>query len=103
VRVSLNVNGEVVSENALHFERFKHLALPDPELEIKLEKGADRFILELTPARWAKSVCIRFPGVEVKLSDDYSDVWPKATRRVEVMSVEPLERLRKALKVRTLG
>jgi len=105
VRTSLSVDGEVVSENALYFERFKHLALPQADLRwhFLLAPTEGRLLLELSAARLAKSVCIRFPGVEVALSDNYFDIWPKTTRRVEVVSVEPLEKLEQALKVRTVA
>ncbi|MDZ7292681.1 MAG: glycoside hydrolase family 2 protein [candidate division KSB1 bacterium] len=104
MRAVLIANGEVVSENALFFERFKHLELSDPGLhwELQATTTAGHYVLELSTECLAKSICIRFIGIETIISDNFFDMWPKTSRRIEVTSSQPLQEPLKALKIRTL-
>jgi beta-mannosidase len=105
VRAAITVNGEIASENALFFKRFKHLVLPEPGLRWEWQQTPTegRYVLEITAQRLAKSVCLRFVDVEASVSDNFFDIWPRTTWRLEVLSPQPVEVLSKKLVIRTLN
>lgn len=76
---------EVLSENTLFFEEFKHITFPRQRLRWRLRRVLpSEYILEINADKFAKSVCIEVSRNEVWLSDNYFDLHPSHMRVIRI-------------------
>lgn len=100
----LLVNGELVSDNTLFLERFKHIDLPKPDLQVELKKAdtdGKAFLVQVLSPKFAKAVHLSLPGIQANYGDNYFDLLPATKRSVLITLGEKaeLEDLRKLLVV----
>jgi beta-mannosidase len=89
------------SENALFFERFKHVEFSKPRLRWKMIPITRReCILEIETDRFVKSLCIEIPGKDAFLSDNFFDLHPSFTKLISIRSKKRLSS--KNIRIRTL-
>ena len=93
-----------LSLQAVTFVPTKHLALTDPEIDVKTGFDGDRMTIELASRSLARLVEVSIPGADVIFSDNYFDL--PAGRSINISCKLPegwtAERAEAALKVRTV-
>lgn len=106
VWLDLRVNGGIVSENLVTFNRPKHLELQEPAITSRIKTGNDgAFLVTLKagcPALWT---WVDVDGVEARFSDRFFHLRPGRLVTVEIIPSKPLTaaELRKKLIVRSLA
>jgi beta-mannosidase len=96
------MDGETIAAaNLLYFARPKHLTLPEPDIEVRLEDDAGLRIRLQSPVL-AKNVYLRVEGAEVHFSDNFFDLLPGREHVVRVSGTRDLDLVRGGLRIRTL-
>lgn len=100
----LQKGGDVLSSNIFHFSPLKRVNLPRPEIRAEVGEAGGKFWLSLESSRLAKNVFLSAPGLEGRFSDNFFDLVPGRSLRVEFLPAGPcdLSRLRSALKIMSL-
>lgn len=98
----LSKKGALLSTNALYFKRPKDLKYTQTAVQADLSKQGDHYVLKLSSSALAPRVGITFGDEEVSLSDNYIDVLPNEPVSISIKTQASLERLKKALKIKSL-
>ena len=93
---------KILSENALFFERYKHLDLKKtkPEIQVKQVSARDTtFEVNVSSRRFAKAAYLELPDVDASFDDNYFDLVPGRRKTVLIRTRQPitLRKLRSAL------
>jgi len=106
VAALLYEGGELVSQNILFLKRFKHLELPEPAFNVKIEEaetGEKTFRITISSPVFAKAVHLRLPSDlgRCSYSDNYFDILPDIEKTVVLITEKEvsLEELKDLLEV----
>jgi hypothetical protein len=104
IYAKFEMNGSVISENALYLTEPKFLKLQNPGLRYKLVKTKEETLtLKITSSGLAKSVFINFESDDdIQLSDNFFDVHPASTVEIEIKSNKNVAELLKVLRIKYL-
>ena len=103
--LELMVDRKVVSTNFVSFARPKHMELPEPEIDVRIEPQRDgSFRLALATHKPALWVWLELEGVDARLSDSFFHLVPGRPVEVAVHPCRPVSagRFEKLLRVRSL-
>ena len=101
--VTLEKDGEVVSEDCRTLLEPKHLKLPRPSIKVEAVKLCERkFEVRLESDVYAKAVWLKLEGVGAEYEDNFFDLLPKRLKTVRVAVEEDLslEEFRDKLEIR---
>ncbi len=103
----LKMYSNIVDCGTLLFVKPKHFKWKKPQFDISVEEIEDRFIITIKSNAFAKYVEVEFTKYDAILSDNYFDILPGETKKVEICkndmeSCITLSELRKQLKVTSL-
>ncbi|RLI25695.1 glycoside hydrolase family 2 protein [Candidatus Bathyarchaeota archaeon] len=101
--VTLEKEGEVVSEDCRTLLEPKHLKLPRPSIKVEAVKLCERkFEVRLESDVYAKAVWLKLEGVGAEYEDNFFDLLPKRLKTVRVAVEEDLslEEFRDKLEIR---
>jgi len=99
----LAVEGTSVSRNLIYLVPTKQVQLPAARIATELTQAADGFHLKLSSPVLARSVCVNFGNANAESSDNYFDLLPGENAVLVVKSSEPLDSLKKNLRVISLA
>ncbi|MBK5284747.1 MAG: glycoside hydrolase family 2 protein [Bacteroidia bacterium] len=102
-RMELTVKSTQVSENVFYFVKPKDLLLDKTEIQYSIEPGVNRsYSISLYTNSLAKNVFIDFGDMNVSLSDNYFDLFPKERKVITVFTETKLNLLNEKLKITSL-
>jgi len=102
-KMELMVNDKQVSENAHYFVKPKDLLLDKTEIQYSIEPGINNsYSISLYTNSLAKNVFIDFGDLDVSLSDNYFDLFPKVRKIISVISESKLNLLNEKIKITSL-
>jgi beta-mannosidase len=84
LHLTLKSGNEVVAENILYFTEPKNLQLPEAAVDFKSEKTGDGYRLILRSDKLVKDLFIDVADPDAFVSDNYFDMIPGTTYRVDV-------------------
>ena len=88
LHAELLLHGKVVSENRYFMKRFKHISLPKPEFNSRLQKKTTHcYMLRLKTSAFAKSIQIK-SDFKLRLQDNYFDLDAHHEKEVEITVLE---------------
>lgn len=80
----------VIAEQIVYFEEVKKLKLPKEfDLEQRVEKQHDHYLIHLYSDHLLKNVYLQFEGIEGFFSDNYFDVLPNKSYVIQFMPTQP--------------
>ena len=100
----LSDEDKLLSSNIFHFSEMKKVDLPDPGIQARIVRHANRIKVQLTSARFAKDVYLSAHNMKGRFVSNFFDMLPGRTYTVEFLTEgqpDPLE-LEKSLTIRTL-
>lgn len=100
--VELIENGQAISRSVVTQVPAKAMALPDPRLTAVWAKTADGYAVTVKAAKLARAVWLDFGDVDATLSDNAFDLPPGETVTIRVASKASLDKLKRALTLRSL-
>ncbi|NJN54215.1 MAG: hypothetical protein HC804_05320 [Anaerolineae bacterium] len=101
--LTLQVAGQTISTNLVHFARPKHLELPNPQLEMQMvEEGHGRVQLTLTAHKPALFVWVESLTADVRFSDNFCHMQPGETRTITAQSTDQTPFTSGSLRVQSL-
>jgi len=94
----------ILCRNIHHFSPLKRVSLPEPRIAVHFSGGKERIGLEISSDRFAKDVYLAFPGIPGHFSDNFFDLVPGLTHRLEFVPEGPVTEvdLEHALQIRSL-
>ncbi|HEX3385919.1 MAG TPA: glycoside hydrolase family 2 protein, partial [Mucilaginibacter sp.] len=95
--------GALLSSNDFYFKRPKDLKYTKAAIQTDLTKQGDHYVLKLTSNALAPRAAVTFGDDEVSLSDNFVDVLPNEPMYITIHSSDPLEQLKKDMKVTSLN
>ncbi|MCU0792611.1 MAG: glycoside hydrolase family 2 protein [Opitutaceae bacterium] len=105
LRIALNVEGALVSEDTVFLTPPRFLELPRAKPRTSLRRlDATRVLLTLESAVFQHRVALDFPGLAHTASDNYLELYPREKKQVVVTFTKAvsLEKARRLLRVRSL-
>ncbi len=106
LRIALDVEGELASEDTVFLAPPRFLELPRAQVKTTLKRLApDRALLTLESPVFQHRVEVDFPGLRHTASDNYLELYPREKKQIVVSFAKsvPLEKLRRTLRVRSLA
>jgi beta-mannosidase len=91
--------GEYVTSNIVYFSRPKDQQLQKASFRLKQLNGNQ---IEITSDVLARYVWVDIPGVDHHLSDNFFDLLPGETVRLEVKTAKPLKNVVKLIRIKSL-
>ena len=88
---AFSVSGRIVASNAFYGHWPQALSLPQAEVVASWKKEGDDFLLILTTSRLARYVCVEFPEIDGRLSDNFFDLFPNQKKVIRFSPSEALE------------
>ena len=80
----------LIAEQIVYFEEVKKLKLPKEfDLEQRVEKQRDHYLIHLNSDHLLKNVYLQFEGIEGFFSDNYFDVLPNKSYVIQFMPTQP--------------
>jgi len=105
LRIALDVNGELASEDTVFLAPPRFLELPRAKTKATLARlDAHRALLTLESPVFEHRVAFDFPGLAHTASDNFLELYPREKKQVVVTFAKPvpLARARKLLRLRSL-
>ena len=85
LRVWLENESGVLSENSVFFTAPRFINLPSTTIESSVRKVArGKYEIEFVSKNFHHGVLLQIPGIDVRLSDNYFDLFPGISHRVQV-------------------
>ncbi len=106
LRIALDVDGALASEDTVFLAPPRFLDLPRAKVKTTLKRLApDRVLLTLESPVFQHRVEFDLPGLRHTASDNYLELYPREKKQVVITLARPapLEKLRRALRVRSLA
>lgn len=94
----LVVKNKILSNKLFYFISAKDLALPKVDIQKKVEKTADGYLITLKSDKLAKNVFLSIGQLDGSFSDNYFDMLPKTEVKIKLISKEDLSAIEKVLK-----
>ncbi|MFQ5638964.1 MAG: glycoside hydrolase family 2 protein [bacterium] len=102
LKAELCVSGEIVAENRLSFKRIKHLEIPRPDWQMKLDKtGPKNYVLSLSASVFAKSVRIQSDSI-LQVVDNFFDLEAHCEKRVHISTEDESELSAESIQINSL-
>lgn len=79
-----SAQGELIASTTELFVKPKHFKFLDPKIEVSAKKDGETVYLTLVSRSFAKSVAISFQSCNLKLSDNYFDLFSDTPRTISV-------------------
>lgn len=99
-----NNNGEVLTQNILHFLEPKDLKLEMPTISKKIRQIEDGGIeIELSSNTFASGVYLKHDADECFFSDNYFDLLPNTIKTIKVTNCKELRKLEQNLTIKSLA
>ncbi len=86
-----NDSGALLSSNLHYFEKPKDLILGNPKLTFELVKQGKKAFIEVRSDRLVRNLYLNLPGKNIHFSNNYFDVLPGETHRVEITGEIPTD------------
>ena len=104
---TLTVDGKTVSAGTVLFVPVKYAQLRKPAIEAHIVEASDRYLIELSTDHYAKSVELSIDGHDAIFGDNYFDLSPGRSYKVELLKADlevpmSIDRLRELLRVRSI-
>jgi beta-mannosidase len=102
-KMELMLNGKTISENAYYFVKPKDLLLDKTEIQFSIQPGKNNsYTISLNTNSLAKNVCIDFGDLNVSLSNNFFDLFPREQKIISIVSAATLEKLKEKIKIKSL-
>ena len=102
VVATLTVDSRTVSRNLIYLAPVKEVHLGTATLKTELKQMPGHLIIRVTSPVLARSVCLSFGGLDVKLSDNYFDVLPGETIEIAAETKASLDEVKLQFKAISL-
>jgi len=103
LRVWLEIDGALASENTVLFTAPRFIALPRGKPKASITKiGAEQFEIEFCADTLVYQLAFDFPQTNYRADDNYFDLFPGVTHRVKITSPSSITELRKKLTIASL-
>ncbi len=90
-KISLHENGEEKAVNLFYFEEPKNLKLPEADVMLSTRRTENGYEVLLTTNALAKNIFLDTPYGDVKFSDNYFDMLPGETKKVEMITTRDID------------
>lgn len=97
----LRTQDKIAAENLLYFKKPKDLSLEKPDVKLNIEEADSGYSIELTTNKLAKDVYLSMDE-EGFFSDNYFDLLPGASKKVELKTQNKIEGINSKIKVISL-
>jgi len=95
--------GNTITENNLYFLPVKNLDLPKAQIETKIKKDKNIYIIELATDKLAKNVFMSLKDGDGFFTDNYFDILPGEIKTVFLASEQKIADPKEQIVIKTLG
>lgn len=93
------IDNDSVAQSHFFFEKPKDILFPETEINYEFIEEAGKKMLNVSSTKLAGQVYFSTTGITSFFSDNYFDVFPGKTYRIEIQSEATIDELKKTLKV----
>ncbi|MGA7719746.1 MAG: glycoside hydrolase family 2 protein [Ignavibacteriaceae bacterium] len=102
VTAQLMANGKLLTENTYFFYDPKKLELEKPDIKVSSVRNGDGYELTITSNKYAKDVYLSFENINGSFTENYFDLLPGVTKKIEFETRLQIDDFAEKLKIKSL-